>query len=419
MMQRKRKTISSIVMMIITLSTLSVISQIRSPISVDAQESLDNKVHSGVSFIGYYTACKDVNDDIDPLYFEKSFPIIAQAGFDHIRYMIWWECYGQNPEMFLKELETVAKTADKYGLKVVYAHHNYRTSSYLEPNGAKGFPPSLFESNPAYLPNSTGKFNRAAAEGISDTSTKLFWTNWWNRDVTDSNGNEGWTLLSDFLKQIVNVVDKYNSTLGYEMLDEHQIYNKEDWEKIGQFYTFVSGELRTMTDKTLIYGRQAFYHINGPTEATAANMAKMAPANTTNVVFKTTIYGLPLENSGTEERFNLYNEAAIIAGVPLYVGEFGLGIRTNSEVPEINQDMMTFFIQKFEGDPNVWGWTYWRWGIEDQSNPTFILFKYEDGTIVPTKYFDYLNNAIAAIKLNPAPIDEQEFSVGIDSAFRQ
>ena len=55
--------------------------------------------------------------------------------------------YEKDPNAFMKELKTVAKTADKHNLKVIYDNHQYHTSSWLDSTNVKGFPSKLFDKN--------------------------------------------------------------------------------------------------------------------------------------------------------------------------------------------------------------------------------------------------------------------------------
>jgi hypothetical protein len=75
---------------------------------------------------------------------------------NHVRYVFYWEAYEKNPSLFLRELETVASTADKWNLKVLYDNHQYHTSSWLDPKNGTGFPPSLFRSNSSAYPQGSG-----------------------------------------------------------------------------------------------------------------------------------------------------------------------------------------------------------------------------------------------------------------------
>jgi hypothetical protein len=50
----------------------------------------------------------------------------------------------------MNELDTVAKTADKWGLKLIYDNDQYHTSSWLEPDQGYGLPSLLLKSNSNY-----------------------------------------------------------------------------------------------------------------------------------------------------------------------------------------------------------------------------------------------------------------------------
>ena len=70
---------------------------------------------------------------------------------NHIRYVFYWETYEKNPSQFVKEIKKVANPADKWGLKVIYDSHQFHTSSWRDPKNRTGFPPELFQSDPAHL----------------------------------------------------------------------------------------------------------------------------------------------------------------------------------------------------------------------------------------------------------------------------
>ena len=46
---------------------------------------------------------------------------------NHIRYVLYWEAYENNPSLFLQELEDVVNIADKWGLKIIHDNHQYHT----------------------------------------------------------------------------------------------------------------------------------------------------------------------------------------------------------------------------------------------------------------------------------------------------
>ncbi len=104
-------------------------------------------------------------------YYESSIRTISQSEIiDHIRYRFYWESYIRNPDRFIKEIETLAKTADKYGVKVIYDNHQFHTSSWLNVARGTGFPAFLFNDAILYKQGSGGTPKSAAAEN--------WWTNW-------------------------------------------------------------------------------------------------------------------------------------------------------------------------------------------------------------------------------------------------
>jgi aryl-phospho-beta-D-glucosidase BglC (GH1 family) len=103
----------------------------------------------GVAMRGNSTSAKEHEENDIPFpenYYEESFKLIHDAGMNHIRYLFYWESYAKNPSLFLEELEIVAQTADRWGIKVLYDNHQWHTSSWLESKGT-GFPSFLFIGN--------------------------------------------------------------------------------------------------------------------------------------------------------------------------------------------------------------------------------------------------------------------------------
>lgn len=378
----------SIIIFTITLAPLNLFN----PLS--GQEIKDsNDMYNGVAFKGHYTAMgelKNISKIPPPSYIDKSFRLISEAGLNHIRFLTYWESYEKNPELFIKELEDVADLADKYGLHVIYDNHQWHTSSYLERNGT-GFPVGLFSGNSSYIANSGGNTNSETA--------KLWWTNWWNRKVQDVNGNEGWTLLANHLKKIVSTVDNHSSTLGYEILSEPQVHSNDQWEKVGQFNTFMVNELRNLTSKTLAYSQHVPLSLqNNAINMTSENMAKMAPENKTNIIFKISIYGLPSESDYQQKRLSMVSNASKIAEVPLYFGEWNKVSRAqvgdiriiDPIASNLTQSDVNEYINMFKG-MDAWGSAYWIWNWQKAAVSNFNLIQITgNGTIQTTPYYNML-----------------------------
>ncbi len=375
-------------------------------LDVDKQMVQDNnKTHLGVNMRGYYTsmpASRDFKFPFPDNYYDTSFKDISKANIvDHVRYRFYWESYVRNSSAFLKEIEDVAKTADKYGIKVVYDNHQFHTSSWLNAGRGTGFPPYFFTDHALYEQDSGGTPKSAVS--------KTWWTNWWNNAMI-VNGTDGWTLQLDFLKKIVSITDKHPSTLGYEILSEPQVHSQDQWAKIGKYNTFMADELRKLTNKTIIYSMNIPIDLKSSINVDAANLAKMTPQNKQNVVFKFSLYGIP-DDGYQSDKLQLFENASRIAGVPLYIGEWnnvkrvetyndhGEKIWVIDDVQsDISQADANAIVGKFR-DIGIWGLAYWEWSFVPNDTPNFNLVNVTSDkvtgkeTMQPTEYFKIIENA--------------------------
>jgi len=125
-----------------------------------------------------------------------------------------------------------------------------------------------------------------------------------------------------FLK-IIKIVDDHKSTLGYEILNEPQVHLSDEWQKIGKYISFITNQIRKVTDKTIIYSMNVPISFKtNSIDLTAQNLAKMAPFDKKNVVFKISVYGIPISNTYQGNKLDILTEAGRIAGVPMYIGEW-------------------------------------------------------------------------------------------------
>jgi len=361
-----------------------------------------NQIFFGLNMKGYYTSMpqsRTIESIMPANYFEDSFRLISEAGMNHVRFVFYWESYERDPTNFMLELQSIARAADKYNVNVIYDNHQFHTSSWLNPQRGTGFPSILFQDNPAYTAGGGG--------GPKYAPAKAWWTDWWNRAVKDTNGTDGWTLQADFLKKIVGTLDGHKSTLGYEILSEPQVHSVDQWEKIGKFNTFMVNELRKLTSKTLVYSMNIPVDLKSPINLIPENLAKMKPQNSTNIVFKISIYGLPTQGSYQADRLETFLKAATIAGVPVYVGEWNNVLREqtvnedgtsvfeiNPFESDINQQEANLFVKTFK-DLGIWGLAYWKWDFVSLDTPNFNLISVGDnGDITTNKYFRQLKIAL-------------------------
>ncbi len=372
----------------------------------DKQITQDSvKTHLGVNMRGYYTSMPEPRDFKFPFpdnYYDTSFKDLSKANIvDHVRYRFYWESYVRNSSAFLKEIEDVAKTADKYGIKVIYDNHQFHTSSWLNAGRGTGFPAYFFSDHVLYEQDSGGS--------PKSTFAQTWWTNWWNNAIS-INGTDGWTLQLDFLKKIVGITNKHPSTLGYEILSEPQVHSEDQWVKIGKYNTFMTDELRKLTNKTIIYSMNIPIDLKSSVNVNAANLAKMTPQNKQNVVFKFSLYGIP--NDGYQsDKLQLFENASRIAGVPLYIGEWNNVKRVETyndhgekiwviddTQSDISQADANAIVGKFR-DIGIWGLAYWEWSFMPNDTPNFNLVNVtSDKTtgkeiMQPTEYFKIIENA--------------------------
>jgi hypothetical protein len=366
----------------------------------------EGQPYLGVNMRGYHTSSpqsREFKFVFPDNYYETSFKTLSKAdAIDHVRYRFYWESYVKSPAEFIKEIKQVAETADKYGLKVIYDNHQFHTSSWLNVERGTGFPAYLFDDPVLYKQGSGG--------APKSTAAKAWWTNWWNNAVKSVNGTDGWKLQLDFLEKIVQTVDNYRSTLGYEILSEPQVHSPDQWAKIGKYNNYITQELRKNTNKTIVYSMNIPIDLKSTIGVNAENLAKMVPLNKENVVFKFSLYGVP--SAGYQaDKLDLFLNASRLAGVPLYIGEWN-NVKRVSTVNEegkkiweiaatqsdISQVDANTIVDEFK-NIGIWGMAFWEWSFIVSDTPNFNLasVKYDNATgagkILPTKYFQIVENA--------------------------
>jgi Cellulase (glycosyl hydrolase family 5) len=360
--------------------------------------SLDSPL-VGAVMKGGVTDQKQVRNDtsLPPAnYFDESFKLIKDAGLNHVRFLLYWESYEKNPQAFMNELEQVANLADKYGIKVIYDNHQWHTSSWLEKRGT-GFPASLFENNSQKYPKDSG-----GKEG--QPVAKLWWSDFWDGSIKDPQGKDAWTSFADFWKKVVTKLDGHPSTFGYEILSEPHVESSDQWEKIGNFNSFITDELRSLTNKTIVYSMNVPVDVKGPIQLTPENLAKMAPTNKENVMFKISVYGIPDRDQYQKQRFDMFLKTSELTGDPLYVGEWNNVVRTqvngvfqlDPAKSGLNQATTDAMLQAFK-DNNITASAFWKWDYHDADTPSFNLILNQNGTIMPTEYYTYLKNSVAKV----------------------
>jgi aryl-phospho-beta-D-glucosidase BglC (GH1 family) len=100
----------------------------------------------GVNFHGYGSSVyQNGSTPVPPEnYIEDSFRIFSNNGITCVRITLYWESWEHDTREFNIDLETIASTADKYGIKCIYDNHQWECSSWI--GSGIGFPNSLMSN---------------------------------------------------------------------------------------------------------------------------------------------------------------------------------------------------------------------------------------------------------------------------------
>jgi hypothetical protein len=79
---------------------------------------------------------------------------------------------------------------------------------------------------------------------------KKFWNGWWDRKLETIRGKDGWDAQLEFLEGVIKRLKDKNSTLGFEILDEPQVFRQVDFRKVGNYHDHIIKNISAITDKT-------------------------------------------------------------------------------------------------------------------------------------------------------------------------
>jgi len=237
-------------------------------------------------------------------YVTKSLNMIKDYGFNNIRVPYYWEAYIADPDAFLQEAEFIAKTAEENELYVIFDFHHWFTSSYFA-RAHSGFPSFILEQYPV--------------SGVHKVDAASFWEDFWNNSI-DVNGEKVWDLQLEFMTAIINKVDRYDSVLGYEILNEPSVFDDSQYEKVGTYHTYMGEKLRLVTDKTVFFQRASrsdFDYARNPDLEPL-----VVPSGVNNIVYTPHLYTPPYPGSQGEKQIERFARYSAEWGVPVYIGEF-------------------------------------------------------------------------------------------------
>jgi Cellulase (glycosyl hydrolase family 5) len=263
---------------------------------------------------------------------EDSLFLIKSYGFNFVRIPYYWESYQFDPQRFLEQVEFIAMTAEKLGIFVDWDFHQLGASSYFHffnSSSYGGFPHHLL---------SKYKFDGGERE------EQEFWTDLWNRTLS-YRGKDAWQLQAEFMVKIVNAVDKYSSTFGYEILNSPSIYDSSQYVKIGKYHEYIGKELRKHTSKpifmNLACGKSC---IDTPLK----DIRLMLPSNVNNIIFAPHFYDDPDEKTS----LFLRELASNLDYTPIVIGEWA------KKDPKDMKEYISLF------DSIDAGWVFWAWNYQ-------------------------------------------------------
>jgi hypothetical protein len=331
----------------------------------------------GVNFHGFgCTSHQNNSRDLKPPkeYIADSFKIFKEAGIQCVRFPLYWESYEKNPDEFMDELDNVSSIAEEYDISFVYDNHQWECSSYL--GEGIGFPNSLFINSFEPDPNSSRK--------PSIQQLKKFWDCWWDKKLKTTEGKDAWDAQLEFIVRVIKRVKNKSSTLGFEVLNEPQVFRQADFTEVGNYHDYIIKNISPITDKPLFFCftfSAAISVVNFPWE-----QAKAKPSVNVgnNIIFDVHPYPPNLLTMGYYKLLS-----SLMNNVTMYVGEFNAGTR---QWVMINERKFKKYIKRLK-QFKVHGAAFWEWSYKvDYTHPAFNLAKVINDKIYPNRNFENFFN---------------------------
>ena len=269
-------------------------------------------------------------------YVSESMKHMNIHGMNVVRVPFYWESYHNNPSAFLNELEVVARAAQSNDICVIFDNHHWYTSSYWDieipgNSDGRGFPSVVVKS----FPMKNGDYEDTAGP---------FWKAFLSNGFSVG-GKKVWDYQAEFFVKVVNRVDRFDSVIGYEILNEPHLFSKDQYDDLGNYHTYMAKKIRAVTDKMILFDRE-----------TARGFArdpdlehKIVPFGVSNIVYGPHLYAVPLSGSNSVRQIDNFKEWSSDWGVKIFIGEFSADTQT-----EIDQ-----YLREFK--ENGFGWSYYAW----------------------------------------------------------
>ena len=296
-------------------------------------------------------------------YVRETLGYMKMHGINAIRVPIYWEAYVNNPKIFLAELDLVAKTAQANGMCVVFANFHYHTSSHWNLNGGRGFPSVVVDEFPK-------KFDYKATAGP-------FWEKFLNNNIW-VNGKKVWDYQWDYLSKVINKVKGYKSVSGFEILNEPHLFNKAQYDKLGNYHTYMAKKIRAITDKKIFFDRETAWGF----VRDSSLEHKIRPVGVSKLVYGAQLYAVPNPGSNGMKQLNNFKTWSTQWGTEMFVVEWAAD----------NKWEAITFLKAFK--EKGFGWSYHSWKKKANGLGGAL---YDSDTTAPTQDLRDLKAAMASV----------------------
>lgn len=341
-----------------------------------------HKLRIGVNFDGFKIS--DYQNRSKPLpprdYIQDSFKIFVENKVDILRIPVYWESYEKDPNAFLQELHLISEQADKYNISCIYDNHQWECSSFL--GYGIGYPNSIVSH---IFQNTTLRSDPYKAPLKKDL--EKFWNDWWDRMIKSSNGEDAWDLQFEFIQKVLGTVDKKESTIAIELLNEPQVFRYSDFKKVSKYHDFMVDKIAHVTDKSIIF----CYSYTGSNSIINFPwlQAKIRPSYLSSIKVKKNkimfdVHPYPPYNI-VMFYFDLLKRLMKID--TMIIGEYNSGTRSGIKISQSQHQKYLKTFKKFL----PYGAMFWQWSyIKDNNHDAFNLTKVIDGKIAPNDNFTNL-----------------------------
>ena len=303
-------------------------------------------------------------------YVTESMKYIRLSGFNAVRVPYYWEAYVANPTAFMGEIDLIARKAADNNICVIFDNHHFYTSSYWKLNvegksDGRGFPSFVVKNFPArdndYI-KTAGPF--------------------WNAFLSNSysiNGKKVWDVQFEFFTKVINKVKGYDSVAGFEIINEPHLFKSSDYDKLGDYHTYMAKKIRSITDKKIFFDRET---TRGFPRDPGSEL-KIFPDGVSRVVYAPHLYSVPNPGSQGEKQIKNFKTWSTQRGTEVLIGEWGA---------ETKADAVTF-MKAFKA--NGFGWTAHSWKKSGSGGLGSSL--YDSDSTSPTAALKILMEAMSIV----------------------